>query len=614
MYRFKNGILYRDHKPVFGLGVSYYGSFFPGKAPVADEKERIPEMRKDVERIRDFGFNIIRCGALGKVYYGGDGAVACETPFADAILAEAEKRGLAVMVRLQGYHTYLGGGDSFRMVDSTGRRVSAEEWNAFVQGSVHHPGVRKDNQAAAEALARHFSQFPSFVSFCTYNEPHYPGGGLYDYHPDTIRAYQLWLRKNGFPAQAAQPPRNRPGHDAREIADWVSWRRFSQESLSGFLAEAHIAAKRQAPTAEGTTAAVPVTYLQGNDAMGVDNFAYARDMDFCGFTSYTPVVGGGYFQAACMFDFMESCAAVCHKHTWLLEYDARTQISPEKFEKETYLALGSGMKGIMYYQWRGDYPNGATEEDDAFGILHYDGTPANAYAAQKKMIRMINQYSDYLVGAERVRSGLAILHSDAMHFFQCAYQKDGAYVENPYTASLTAIHRALTQRGVPVEFVKAEHLADSAVRGVIIPEYDYMLAPDERQKLQAYIQAGGQVFCYSGGRYAPFSSAPASILRENNDLELMEADILERLDIHPAMTAGLEYIQCRVLRGDGYYLAAVINIRTDHRAAGPVEIRCGFRFQRARLITPEREEALTAEGNTIIIPKIQNGGLIIFTE
>ena len=67
MYKLKNGILYHGEKAEFGIGMSYYPSFYPGKAPIADESRRIPEMKKDLEKMRDFGINIIRTAALGNL-------------------------------------------------------------------------------------------------------------------------------------------------------------------------------------------------------------------------------------------------------------------------------------------------------------------------------------------------------------------------------------------------------------------------------------------------------------------------------------------------------------------------------------------------------------------
>ena len=37
MYTMKDGILLRDDKPVFGLGISYYASFHPEKKTVPED-------------------------------------------------------------------------------------------------------------------------------------------------------------------------------------------------------------------------------------------------------------------------------------------------------------------------------------------------------------------------------------------------------------------------------------------------------------------------------------------------------------------------------------------------------------------------------------------------
>lgn len=616
MYKLKNGILHKDGKPIFGVGVSYYPSFFPGKAPVTEEAEKIPQMKIDLKRMCDFGINIIRTAAIGKIYKK-NGRVEIVTPLIDAMMKEAEKDDLAMMVRLQGYHMDISGHDDFRMRDRNGNEVSQNRWNAFIQSCLFHEGVLEDNKLATEELTKHYSAFKSFVSFCVYNEPHYPGGEFYDYHPDTIKAYKKWLaEKNIIIAEEAEDyevPTKRPGHSC-DVAEWVNWRLFSMEALSGFLSNTHNYSKAVNPELEGITSAVTTQFAQGNDLRGVDNFAYARDMDICGFTNYSRVCGNSFYGLSFIHDFMESCAAVYGKHTWIVEYDARTKIPLRNLKQETYLSVGSGIKGIMYYQWRGDAPNGATEEDNLFGFINYDGSETENFNEKKAVIGLLNKYSDYIVNAEKKRSGVAVLHSDYINLFQCAFQKEGCYVANPYEESMKYIYRDFINMGFAVDFVKAEHLEENRlnIKCLIVPEYDYMLSEDEKSKIEAFKNSGGYVFTYSTGAYNELGRGDEhSFLNFDNPGGRTAFEAAAMAEVKPLFDINCDIIKCKVIEGDNYYVISVNNISTTEKIAFEAEIKCYFDISKAVFADEKQEIELSVNNNVIKLPRIKVGGLII---
>ncbi|MDY3929509.1 MAG: beta-galactosidase [Clostridia bacterium] len=615
MYKFKNGILHHNGKPIFGIGVSYYPSFYPGKAPVTDESKQIPEMKIDLKKMKDFGINIIRTAAIGKVYKENCDII-CDTPLIDEMLAEAEKDDIAVMIRLQGYHMNISGYDNFRMKDENGKEVSPDKWNAFIQSCMHHEGIKKDNELATKELTKHYSEYESFVSFCVYNEPHYPGNGYYDYHPDTVREYRKWLIKNKImsekEAENYMPPRERPV-TAEGIGEWVNWRLFSLEAMSKFLKETHDYSKSVNSELEGITSAVTTQFMQGNDTKGVDNFAYARDMDICGYTNYQTVCGTGYYSESFIQDFLDSCAALHGKHCWIVEYDARTNISSRKFEQETYIAVGSGVKGIMYYQWRGDAPTGATEEDNAFGLLNYDGTETENFEEKRKVIELLKRYSDYFVNSERMHNGVAILHSDYMALFQAAHQKKGCYVANSYEQSMRYIYRDFIDHGYAVDFVKAEHLKENKldIKCLIVPEFDYMMSDEEKKQVDNFAKAGGFIFMYSMGAYNEYKRTPESLFSDENCGGRTFDEMIEMSKIKPLIDYNIKNIKCKVLKGNDFYIIAVNNISTLAKASESGKIKCNFIVSEAKMVTPNAEKALKVHNNTIDIPPIDNGALVI---
>ena len=235
MYQLKKGILYRNGERIFGLGESYYPSFHPSKYPVPPEGDRIGEMKKDLAGMAALGFNHVRFAALGSVALDEGGTVRVDTPFIDAMIREAEKNGVSVSVREQGYAINLRDFADVEMVDWNGKRQETV-WSDFIRTTLCHEGILEDNRTHAEALAEHYAQFPNVVALQIYNEPHYPGTQIYDYHGDTVRAYRRWLVEKGIlsaeEAKDYQPPRARREQGERM---WALWRTFARDSLTEFL-------------------------------------------------------------------------------------------------------------------------------------------------------------------------------------------------------------------------------------------------------------------------------------------------------------------------------------------------------------------------------------------
>ena len=227
MYEIKDGILNKDGKKVFALGQSYYPSFHHAKYPVPPTGDRMGEMRKDLQMMHHMGFNHVRFAGLGKTKLEADGTVSVETPFVDAMIAEADRNEISSSIRLQGYVINLRGHQDVLMIDENGSPQDTKRWFDFIQTTLHHPGMLEDNAMATQALAKHFEKQTGVVAFQIYNEPHYPGPGRFDYHLLAIEAYRKHLVEQGVltsgEAETYEPPRNRKDQGPHM---WALWRLF----------------------------------------------------------------------------------------------------------------------------------------------------------------------------------------------------------------------------------------------------------------------------------------------------------------------------------------------------------------------------------------------------
>lgn len=625
MYRVRNGVLYHDGKPEIALGQSYYPSYHAQKVPVPPEGDRLGEMALDLREMREAGFNLCRIAALGEVALE-NGEVKVDFPLPDAFCRLCGEDDLAAMVRLQGYSMNLRGFDDATMLDENGREMPFQ-WDWFVRNCLCHPGIYEDNVAGTRASAKHFDQFASVVAFQIYNEPAYPSRGLYDYHPYTIAAWRKWLeaehRLSPEEARTAEPPRRRPapGEDPQR---WMWWREFQMLRMTEFLCDMGRRAKEGYALPETLTCHRTDPFRAGNAIHGEDYFQTAEGMDILGFTHYIPCRGPEFHRACQALDGAETAAALQGKHAWLVEYNARTNIPPLEWERETYAALGRGIKGILYYQWRADYPYPGSPEPEGFGLMFNDRRKAPAYGTAVATNRLVNRWSSLLAQAERARSGVGLLYShDAVRYYDAKdnVECDGARENHERCIlALLAAYRELNAAGVAVDCLRACDLEANVlgIRMLVLPMLTG-LSEAERAQVEAFRAAGGQVYVYhlELDCYGPFQGWEEKRLHGTVYEDYDAASLVVKEQVHiPARVTGAPLCDARLIAGPGGDAVLLCNYDPLER---PVTegVLClqGKAYTQARFCTPEAPEgvALPVEHQQVKLPTFLAGALVVLS-
>ncbi len=618
----KNGILYVDGKPRFGLGASYYPSFHEGKFVVPEDADRVGVMKKDFALMKQTHLNFVRCAALGTLSKE-NGEVKVDTPFIDEMAREAERAELGLSVRLNGYFVNLSGNTDYEFINNKGEGMS-KVWSVFMQSCFFHEGASKDNRDATYALAKHFSAFPSVISYQIYNEPHYPYNGVYDYHPLAIAAYRKWLVERGImTAEAAadyEPPRERPnGKDG--ITEWVNWREFSKEALVHFLDETAHAARKAAPELDTYTCYTASHATNGNADGGVTFFDDAKDLTTLAYTLYNQYVGSDYFSSAYVTALAESAAAVYGKKAWCAEMDARTHLPSANFYRSTLEAIGAGLKGIDYYEWRGDYPAENTPLPDNCGFLHWDGSKTERFDRDAALLALVDRYSETIVTADKKRTGIAILHSDRSYrrFDALSDPKLGGM--NLWCYLTLCTYRELRKAGFACDFVRAEDLAGNklGVRVIFVPSRAGLSAA-ETNALHAFAEKGGKVVY--GEQSGTFGSVVTDSWWFSDELPQNRttvefrggaplADVLERLGEVPFVETGDRHLFANVLEGGGYHIVTLVN---NHPYEVPVpahRVKFNFPAKKVRFVTPEYETELEVTDGAFTLPAAADAVMLI---
>ena len=626
MFKIKSGLMHKDNKKIFALGQSYYPSFHTAKYPVPPEGDRIGEMKKDLRGMKDMGFNHVRVAALGRVELGEDGNVVVDTPFIDEIIKEADKLGLSVSVRLEGYSVNLRGFSNIAPINWKGEVMddSKTKWYDFVRCTVCHDGLLEDNRIHAKALAKHYAAFPNVVGFQIYNEPHMPGVDCCDYHPSAIAKYRLWLVERGIMKEAEaknyEPPRSRQEQTPRM---WALWRIFSRDCLTGFLKNASDAAKEVTPDISTYTCYTSNCISPKNTSNGTDYFQGALDMDILGFTTYVRSIGSHYPALRMHLDLSASAATLAKKQTWCIELDSRTYIPAHLFNRNTYLALGAGIKGLLYYQWRGDYPAEGVPFPNSCGLLNYDGTKTENFDNAARAVKFINDFGEYFINAERIHEGVGLLHSDYATFYCDALENEGQTViddstPNSYLSEYVATYREIIGANYTVDIVNAKALSENefGIKVLFVPRPEF-LSPEEFDAVERFRKNGGHVFRQVITKHP----TPLISFIEIDDIErdykaniynmtLTARDAIERCKIIPAVASCDHTVATQVLMGNGYTLITLTNTSAV-RMTNSTDVRVAIPFKSTVIHTFDGCGKLTLKDNVLSVTDITDGAVII---
>ena len=626
MYEIKDGILYKDGKKTFVLGESYYPSFHPSKYPVPPEGDRIGEMQKDLRMMAEAGFNHVRFAALGDVSYNAEAeSVDISSPFVDSMIMQAQKNDLSVSVRLQGFSVNLRGFTDSDILDAGGN-LPHYAWCDFVRSCPNHAGILEDNYIYSRDLARHYSLFPNVIGAQIYNEPKYPQPDhiVCDYHPHAVEAFRSWLVKHNVltsaEAENYTPPRSRAEQSPRM---WALWRIFSTESMQSFLANASdgVKAGSSLPT---FTCFNSDMGCKTNPIRGTDAFANAKQMDVVGYTIYKHAWGAEYYPMCLDGDAFQSAAELEGKEAWCIELDSRTYIPSTLYNRGTYTTIGSGVKGIVYYQWRGDYPAVGVPFPNSCGILNYDGTKTKNFENAVAVNRWIHSVSDLLLGAQRAHEGVGLLYSaysiaycDALENRMEHTPKDSFF--NATVTYFNHLYIEMRKAGYTVTITDAEHLVQNkfGIKALVVADIDH-ISPEERAILEKFYDEGGEIY------YALDPSFPTHPLPRISRFDRVERTYPERVYLPPYTVFDLPAatgllptaisLECDVgvqtLCGEDYTLLVLTNISCA-RDTVDARIRVNIPFQTATFTAIDGEKTVEIRGNEITIKGISDGGIVV---
>ncbi|HLV02361.1 MAG TPA: beta-galactosidase, partial [Acidobacteriota bacterium] len=386
----------------FPFAVWYGGG--KARAPMLEQvtESSREEWRKDLETIKELGFNTVRtwvewtAGEPRENEYRFDNLT--------LLLELAEEVGLKVFIQVYVDSAPDWVGEKYpeaRFVAQSGEVIPSQSAPGYC---FDHPGVREKILDFYRQAARIAGEYPNFLGWDVWSEPHVINWAIIDFIPNATFCYcpssqtrfRHWLQgRYGSLDQLNQawyrtftnwdqvePPRF---GTILSYTDFIDWRTFIQQKLAQDLAVRMKAVKEVVPDRVVTShAAVPSLFTSPLWGVGApDDWLMVENVDFWGTSIYPkhsfPDRHWSLLRLSVIADFIRSSGR--HRGGFYIgELQAGTGIRGtvvgDPVTEEDHLLwvskmLSRGAKAINVYAY---YPMNSGYEAGGYGLINLDGT------------------------------------------------------------------------------------------------------------------------------------------------------------------------------------------------------------------------------------------------
>ncbi|MCS7220428.1 MAG: beta-galactosidase [Anaerolineae bacterium] len=477
--------------------------------------------KKDLETIRDCGFNAVRCWvdwASGEPQPGDYHFEAL-----DLLMSLAEEVGLKVIIQI-----YLDSAPDWLVKYYPDcRYVSADGVSIDSQGApgycYDHPGVRSAAERFLTTLANHVSSHPNFYAWDLWSEPHIVQWGYFDFLPQpavfcychhTAQRFRDWLRdkyRGDLAALNAAWYRQFSSWDLvlppkfislMSYTDYLDWLQFILEKLAQDLRWRHEVIRRVDHHITTSHSAVPSVLTLPIDEQGSpDDWLMARSVDIWGTSLYPKHVGAKEtqdpsFRSAMLTSTRSACDANGVPY-WLGELQGghgyvgmfAAHMTEADARSYTWHSLAHGAKGLCFYAW---HPMSSGYESAGFGLAYLDGTPSDRAIAAGTIARMVCQHMELFYRGRPPQAQAAICWNVYANKMWTCMRQPWHYIPS---RSYIGAYRALYRARVPADFVHVDEIATgklSRYRALYLP-FAFMLTRQAAEQIGAFVAQGGVV-------------------------------------------------------------------------------------------------------------------------
>lgn len=513
------------------LGPEIKKDFFPFSVWYSGGKARAPmlsritdrseeEWRKDLQQIKDLGFNTVRTWVEWATCEPEPGEYNFEN--LHLLMRLAEETGLKVFIQV-----YVDSAPEWIAKKFPDALFEAQSGDKVYPQSA--PGVCMDNPPAEEAILRFYSetakaasQHPNLFGWDLWSEPHIINWAAIDYVPNvqfcfcpgTRSRFQNWLKKKYNTLTAlneawyrnfkhwneVEPPRF---STILSYSDFVDWKTFIYEKLVDDMDARYQAIRQEDPTRLITAHAVGASLFQsphvGNGA--TDDFLMARPLDYYGVSLYPkhnhPDRAWSLTTLRTVMDFIRS--ANREKGGWYVgELQAghgtvsllvSDPVTPEDHRIWAWSAIAKGARGVNLYAY---YPMSSGYEAGGYGLIQLDGSLTERAVSTGKIAKTVDRHQDLFLNSTPAKAEIGIVYNPLTQMVGGMQRRD---YPGAMSQSLIGYYQTFANHNVPVDFIHREHIEKEALSQykLIILPFPVMFSREAAAGLRAFVQNGGHV-------------------------------------------------------------------------------------------------------------------------
>jgi len=525
--------------PLIGEETGKGKSFFPVSVWYAGGKARAPMLekftpekrniwRKDLQQIKDLGFNTVRCWVEWTSNEEEEGKYDFRTLEAVADLADEVGLKLIVQVYIDSAPEWVGRKypDS-RFVASNGLPVEPQAAPGYC---FDHPKVQEKILSFFSAAAEILKEKPAFYGWDLWSEPHiinwaeiyYLGNAEYlqfCYCPNTMERFRDWLKRKYQNLDNLNEAWYRTFKNWKEVepprfgtiltyTDYVDWKNFIADKLAEDLALKADAVKKIIPDGIVTShSAIPGIFSRPNWNGTPDDRKMAESVDYYGVSIYPkhawtikpwPV----YFRAS-GHDFARSMSwrnggfyiGELQAGYGVFGMKLSLPVNEKDLRDWMWTAVAYSARAVNIYAY---YPMSSGYESGGYGLVELDGKVTDRAVAAGKVAEVITDNMDLFLKSKPPEAEIAILYNPLSHMVggQQQYTGEGQPIgTNSLSESLQGIHRAFYEKNIRVDFLHVSDLESEKVNRykLLIVPYPVMISKQHVQTLIEYVRDGGRL-------------------------------------------------------------------------------------------------------------------------
>jgi beta-galactosidase len=365
----------------------------------------------------------------------------------------------------------------------------------------NHPGALEERKKFFRKTLEHFREHPAMGWWDVWNEPElcFPSRDpnldtLTCYCPNCHSAFQGWLQKKYGTIEVlnavwgrcyekwerVEMPRN-----GQCITDFVDWRQFQTDTMTGEARWRLEMAQEMAPKQRSYLHVVSTTYdCFTHTTCAADNFALSDLIPdiFAASTGAHPPQMQQSLSAAKGKTFYNTESHINFGMTHM-----HPRIIDETMTLSHFLPqLGVGMKGFMTWQFRAERLG---FESPAWGIVRPDGSDRPATKHIEALFKVFAENADALMACPKQAPTVGLWESPSNEYFHFATRRNLAQM----AASYTRWHELLYWTGYDYACINDKMVANNELEHLkllIMPD-PYFLTADQVAGLDSWVRDGG---------------------------------------------------------------------------------------------------------------------------